>query len=70
MTLRKRAKAIGGFLTLLVFLSLVIADTIQSSITLTTQDKLLLLLLLGSLLGVDQLLERLPSVSWGPQDDD
>lgn len=65
MRLRRQVKAIGGLATLLVFLALVIADTIDAGVTLSIQDKAILLTLIGTLLGLDRLLEQVPGVSVG-----
>jgi len=65
MNLRRHVKAIGGLATLLVFLALVVADTIDAGVTLSLQDKVLLLTLIGTLLGLDKLLERLPTIDIG-----
>lgn len=65
MKLRRQIKAIGGLATLLVFLGLVIADTVDAGVTLSFEDKVFLLTLIGSLLGVDKLLEKVPNLSVG-----
>ncbi|KDS91588.1 hypothetical protein FK85_00195 [Halorubrum saccharovorum] len=66
---RRQAKAIGGFVTLLVFLALVIADTIDAGVTLSLEDKVILLTLVGTLLGLDRLLEQLPGITVGLEGD-
>jgi len=58
MRLRRKVKAVGGLATLLVLLGLVVADTIDAGVTLSVQDKGMLLMLIGTLLGLDKLLER------------
>ena len=65
MTLRRYVKALGGAVTLLVFLGLVIADTIDAGVTLSFQDRVWLLTLIGALLGLDKLLERVPKIGSG-----
>lgn len=64
MTARKRVKAVGGLVALLVFLGLVVADTVDPSITLSLEDKIVLLSLIASLLGLERLMEWLPSLKW------
>ncbi|WP_058366649.1 hypothetical protein [Haloparvum sedimenti] len=70
MTSRNRVKAIGGLAALLVFLGLVVLDTVDPNITLSIEDKIVLLSLIASLLGLERLMESLPSLSWETQDDE
>lgn len=70
MTSRNRVKAIGGLAALLVFLGLVAADTVYSSITLSIEDKIVLLSLIASLLGLERIADSLPKLSWERQDDE
>lgn len=65
MNPRRLIKILGGLATLLVFLGLVIADTVDAGVTLSFEDKVFLLTLIGSLLGVDKLLEKVPDLSIG-----
>jgi len=60
MNLRKRAKAVAGLLAVIVLLGLIAADTVDASVTLTLEDKILLLSLIASLLGLDKLADALP----------
>ena len=70
MRLRRKAKAIGGLVTLLVLLGLVVVDTIDAGVTLTVEDKAILLTLVGTLLGLDKLLEQVPGITIGVDNSD
>ena len=70
MRLRRKAKAIGGLVTLLVLLGLVVVDTIDAGVTLTVEDKAILLSLVGTLLGLDKLVEQIPGITIGVERSD
>ncbi|SEH60627.1 hypothetical protein SAMN05192561_11222 [Halopenitus malekzadehii] len=70
MRLRRQIKAIGGLATLLVFLGLVVADTVDAGVTLSVEDKVILLTLVGTLLGLDKLLEQIPGITVGGNKDE
>ncbi|MDS0284721.1 hypothetical protein [Haloarcula onubensis] len=72
MNLRKRAKAVAGLLAVIVLLGLIAADTMDASITLTLEDKILLLSLIASLLGLDKLADAfpVPGVTQSPEERD
>lgn len=53
-----KARRIGGLMTLAVFLALVAADTVHPAIVLEPDDKILLVSMVGTLLGVDILTKR------------
>ncbi|MDF9748383.1 hypothetical protein [Natrinema salsiterrestre] len=60
MTLKRRIRPLAGFAAVLTLLSLMVADTIHPEITLTLQNKALLVSLISALLGVDIALDQLP----------
>jgi len=59
MTLRQRARTAAGFLAVVTLLVLVGADTLNQGVTLSFEDKALLVSLVSALLGVDLALNEL-----------
>lgn len=60
MKAKKRARALAGFAAVITLLALIVADTIHPEIALGTEDKVILITLIGALLGVDRLIKKLP----------
>ncbi|ELY22999.1 hypothetical protein C500_21085 [Natrialba magadii ATCC 43099] len=52
----------AGFATVITLLALIVADTVHPQIALGTDDKVILITLIGALLGVDRLLRELPLI--------
>ena len=50
----------AGFAAVVTLLALIAADTIHPEIALGTEDKVILITLIGALLGVDRLIKKLP----------
>lgn len=67
MSARSHARAVAGVASVLVFLGLVAADTVDPTISLSLDDKLILLSLIASLLGLDMLREQLPGLATSGQ---
>lgn len=62
MKAKKRARALAGFAAVITLLALIVADTIHPEIALGTDDKVILITLIGALLGIDRLLKKLPAI--------
>lgn len=62
MKAKKRARALAGFAAVMTLLALIVADTIHPEIALGTEDKVILITLIGALLGIDRLIKKLPFV--------
>lgn len=60
MSLKRRIRPLAGFAAVLTLLALMVADTIHPEITLTLENKVLLVSLISALLGVDIALDQLP----------
>jgi hypothetical protein len=60
MTVRKKARSLGGLAAILTLLGLIAADTIHPQISLSLEDKVILVSLISALLGVDLALKELP----------
>lgn len=52
----------AGFAAVITLLALIVADTIHPEIALGTDDKVILITLIGALLGIDRLLKKLPAI--------
>jgi len=53
---------LGGLAAVMTLLALIVADTIHPEIALGTEDKVILITLIGALLGIDRLIKKLPFV--------
>lgn len=62
MKVKKRARALAGFAAVMTLLALIVADTIHPEIALGTEDKVILITLIGALLGIDRLIKKLPFI--------
>ena len=62
MKAKKRARALAGFAAVMTLLALIVADTIHPEIALGTEDKVILITLIGALLGIDRLIKKLPFI--------
>ncbi|AAM88766.1 putative one transmembrane helix protein [Natrialba phage PhiCh1] len=62
MKIKQTARALAGFATVITLLALIVADTVHPQIALGTDDKVILITLIGALLGVDRLLRELPLI--------
>jgi len=60
MTARHRLRSLAGFAAVITLLGLIAADTIHPDISLSFQDKAILISLISALLGVDIALQQLP----------
>jgi len=60
MTARRRLRSLAGFAAVITLLGLIAADTIHPDISLSFQDKAILISLISALLGVDIALQQLP----------
>jgi hypothetical protein len=60
MTARRRLRSLAGFAAVITLLGLIAADTIHHGISLSFQDKAILISLISALLGVDIALQQLP----------
>jgi hypothetical protein len=60
MTLRNKTRALAGLAAVLTLLGLIVADTVYPAISLSIEDKLLLVSLVSALLGIDIALKQLP----------
>lgn len=60
MTARYRLRSLAGFAAVITLLGLIAADTIHPDISLSFQDKAILISLISALLGVDIALQQLP----------
>jgi hypothetical protein len=60
MTARRRLRSLAGFAAVITLLGLIAADTIHPGISLSFQDKAILISLISALLGVDIALQQLP----------
>lgn len=60
MTARRRIRSLAGFAAVITLLGLIAADTIHPGISLSFQDKAILISLISALLGVDIALHQLP----------
>ena len=60
MSLKRRIRPLAGFAAVLTLLLLIGADTIHPGVTLTLENKVLLVSLISALLGVDIALDQLP----------
>jgi len=71
MTLRNKTRALAGLAAVLTLLGLIAADTVYPGISLSIEDKLLLVSLVSALLGIDIALNQLPvGFSGGGGDDE
>jgi hypothetical protein len=60
MTLKRRIRMLTGGLAVVTVLALVAADTVHPTVSLALEDKVLLVSLASTLLGVDFALENIP----------
>jgi hypothetical protein len=60
MTVRKKARSLAGLAAVLTLLSLIAADSIHPQISLSLENKVILVSLISALLGVDLALRELP----------
>ncbi|UHQ96484.1 hypothetical protein [Natrinema halophilum] len=60
MSFKSRIRPLAGFAAVLTLLALMVADTVHPEITLTLENKVLLVSLISALLGVDIALDQLP----------
>ena len=60
MSLKRRIRPLAGFAAVLTLLALMVADTIHPEISLTLENKVLLVGMISALLGVDIALDQLP----------
>jgi hypothetical protein len=71
MTARRRIRSLAGLAAVITLLALIAADTIHPGISLSFQDKAILISLISALLGVDLALHQLPfEITTRPQDQD
>jgi len=69
MSLKRQIRVLVGGVAVLTLLALIIADTINPTVTFATEDKLLVTSLITALLGVDIALQELPiSINTGGSD--
>ncbi|QBI90085.1 transmembrane domain protein [Halobacterium phage ChaoS9] len=60
MTVRRRIRSLAGFAAVITLLVLIAADTIHPGISLSLQDKAILISLISALLGIDLAIHQLP----------
>jgi hypothetical protein len=60
MTLKNRTRSLAGLAAVITLLGLIAADTIHPEISLSLEDKVILVSLISALLGVDLALKNLP----------
>jgi hypothetical protein len=60
MTLKRYIRTVTGGLAVVTVLALVVADTVHPNVTLAIEDKVLLVSLASTLLGLDFVLESIP----------
>ena len=70
MTLRNKTRALAGLAAVLTLLGLIAADTLSPAISLSIEDKLLLVSLVSALLGIDIALNQLPIEITGGDSDE
>lgn len=63
MTLKRRIRSLAGLAAVLTLLALMAADTIHPEITLTLENKVVLVSLISALLGVDIAWDQIP-IGW------
>jgi len=69
MSLKRQIRVLVGGVAVLTLLALIIADTINPTVSFATEDKLLVTSLITALLGVDIALQELPiSIDTGSSD--
>ena len=60
MNVKQKTRMLAGFAAVLTLLGLIAADTIHPQISLSLEDKVILVSLISALLGVDLALKELP----------
>jgi len=60
MTLKSKTRSLAGLAAVITLLALIGADTIYSGVSLSIEDKLILVSLISALLGIDIALNELP----------
>lgn len=71
MTLKSKTRSLAGLAAVLTLLVLIGADTIYGGISLSIEDKLILVSLISALLGIDIALNEIPiSLGGGGRNDD
>jgi hypothetical protein len=60
MNLKQKTRMLAGLAAVLTLLGLIAADTIHPQISLSLEDKVILVSLISALLGVDLALKELP----------
>lgn len=69
MSLRQRIRTLAGAAAVLTLLGLIVLDTVDQSVTLSLEDKAILVSLVAALLGVDIALHQLPISLEAPNDE-
>lgn len=70
MNLRTRIRSVAGLAAVLTLLGPIVADTVDPAVTLSLEDKAILISLISALLGVDIALSELAPFTTGGRDDE